>query len=59
MGGDEEAAYHRAKMERPTEYAENTELQEAEIDAAGIKIHRIPGNILDREDAAGIKIPRF
>ena len=46
-------------MPQASKYAENTELQEAEIDAAGIKIHGIPGNILDREDASGIKIPRF
>jgi hypothetical protein len=35
----EEAAYHRAKKGVPTEYTENTEIQKAEIAAAGSKIH--------------------
>jgi hypothetical protein len=33
---EDKAAYNRAKIRRPTEYTENTELQETEIDAAGI-----------------------
>ena len=51
------AAYHRAKKgglpssgkRRPTEYTENTELQETEIDATGIKIHRKHGITGDRD----------
>ena len=36
-----EAAYHRAKKERPTEYTENAELRKTEMDAVGIKIDEL------------------
>jgi hypothetical protein len=36
QSSEDKAAYNRAKIKRPTEYTENTELQETEIDAAGI-----------------------
>jgi hypothetical protein len=41
--GEEDAACHRAKKRRPTEYTENTELQETEIDATGIAKRRRNG----------------
>jgi hypothetical protein len=46
---EEEAAYNRAKMRRPTEYAENTEVGMTEIDAAGIKKRRKHGSGDDRD----------
>jgi hypothetical protein len=43
------AGYNRAKIRQPTEYTENTELQETEIDAAGIKINGKRGTTEDRD----------
>jgi hypothetical protein len=44
-----EAAYNRAEERWPTEYAEYAEIQKAEIDAEGIKIHGKRGNTGDRD----------
>jgi hypothetical protein len=42
-------AYNRAEERRPTEYTENAEIQETEMDAVGIKIHGKRGNTEDRD----------
>jgi hypothetical protein len=49
QSSEDKAAYNRAKIRRPTEYTENTELQETEIDATGIKIHGKHGITRDRD----------
>ena len=49
QSSEEKVAYNRAKMRRPTEYAENTEVGMTEIDAPGIKIRRKHGRRDDRD----------